>query len=147
MSHLVDAGLVRRTVDDDDRRARTVELTEEGRALLVRAYAHIDVLAATTFAEGDDEIVEATRHIERVAAAVVAVHDSPAPPGDQRRPAALRRRASPTADRTADRPRPPDTAPDTCAPPRPREQGTQRLMTSTPADTTAPPGTAGAPHR
>lgn len=78
VSHLVDAGLVRRTVDDDDRRARTVELTEAGRALLVRAYEHIDVLAATTFADwGDEEIVEATRHIERVAAAVVAVHDSP----------------------------------------------------------------------
>ena len=78
VSHLVDAGLVRRTVDDDDRRARTVELTEAGRALLVRAYEHIDVLAATTFADwGDEELVEATRHIARGAAAVGAGHGSP----------------------------------------------------------------------
>ncbi|MFI2702220.1 MarR family winged helix-turn-helix transcriptional regulator [Cellulosimicrobium composti] len=78
VSHLVEAGLVRRTVDDDDRRARTVELTDAGRRLVLRAYDHIDALAATTFAEWrEDEIVEATRQIERVAAAVVAVHDAP----------------------------------------------------------------------
>lgn len=78
VSHLVDEGLVRRTVDDDDRRARTVELTEDGRTLVLRAYEHIDALAATTFSEWhDDEIVAATRHIERVVAAVVAGHDAP----------------------------------------------------------------------
>ncbi|MGN6238268.1 MAG: MarR family transcriptional regulator, partial [Cellulosimicrobium cellulans] len=45
VSHLVDEGLVRRTVDDDDRRARTVELTDTGRGLVLRAYEHIDALA------------------------------------------------------------------------------------------------------
>ncbi|WP_353707551.1 MarR family winged helix-turn-helix transcriptional regulator [Cellulosimicrobium sp. ES-005] len=78
VSHLVDEGLVRRTVDDDDRRARTVELTDAGRGLVLRAYEHIDSLAATTFAEWrDEEIVEATRQIERVASAVVAGHGAP----------------------------------------------------------------------
>ncbi len=78
VSHLVDEGLVRRTVDDDDRRARTVELTDAGRGLVLRAYEHIDALAATTFAEWrDEEIVEATRQIERVASAVVAGHAAP----------------------------------------------------------------------
>ncbi|MGM7421170.1 MarR family winged helix-turn-helix transcriptional regulator [Cellulosimicrobium sp. CpK407] len=78
VSHLVDEGLVRRTVDDDDRRARTVELTDAGRGLVLRAYEHIDSLAATTFAEWrDEEIVEATRQIERVASAVVAGHAAP----------------------------------------------------------------------
>ncbi len=82
VSHLVDEGLARRTVDDDDRRARTVELTDRGRELVAHAHELLDTLGAEIFAEwSDDEIVTATRQIERVTATVVASHESPRTPG------------------------------------------------------------------
>lgn len=78
VSHLVDEGLARRTVDDDDRRARTVELTDAGRDLVARAYEHIDALGDEIFSEwSDDELVAATRQIERVVAAVGGGHETP----------------------------------------------------------------------
>lgn len=76
VSPLVDAGLVRRTVDDEDRRVRTLELTDEGRAKVRAVYRHIGGLVARTFDDwSTDQIVEATRHIRRVAAAVVTSHE------------------------------------------------------------------------
>jgi len=78
VSHLVDEGFARRTVDDEDRRARTIELTDAGRVLVARAYERIDALGDEVFAEwSDDELVLATRQIERVAAAVVGGGESP----------------------------------------------------------------------
>ncbi|MFC8921173.1 MarR family winged helix-turn-helix transcriptional regulator [Cellulosimicrobium sp. NPDC057127] len=82
VSHLVDAGLARRTVDDDDRRARTVELTADGRALLRRAHDLIEAMSAATFADWSaDELTAATAHIDRVAAAVASSHDPGAASG------------------------------------------------------------------
>jgi DNA-binding MarR family transcriptional regulator len=76
VSHLVDEGLARRTVDDGDRRARTVELTDAGREVVGRAYDLIDALGTEIFAGWtDDEIVAATHEIERVVAAVAAGHE------------------------------------------------------------------------
>ena len=72
VSALVDAGLVRRTVDDDDRRARTLELTDEGRALADESVEHFGALVAQTF-EGwsPGELEQAAHHLRRVAAAII----------------------------------------------------------------------------
>ncbi|WP_435738423.1 MarR family transcriptional regulator [Cellulosimicrobium sp. PMB13] len=75
VSHLVDGGLVLRSVDDDDRRARTIALTDTGRDVVRRSFAVIDVMSAETFADwSPDEIVAATDQIERVTEAVAAAH-------------------------------------------------------------------------
>ncbi|WP_265520304.1 MarR family winged helix-turn-helix transcriptional regulator [Oerskovia flava] len=69
VSTLVDAGYVRRTVDDDDRRARTIELTETGRHLAAESSRQIALLVARTFAGWTgDELATATRTIRAVAA-------------------------------------------------------------------------------
>jgi len=85
VSHLVDDGLVRRRVDDDDRRARTVELTAAGRDAVRRSFALIDEMSTETFAAwSPDEITVATEQIERVTAAVAAAHASATPPAPAR---------------------------------------------------------------
>jgi DNA-binding MarR family transcriptional regulator len=95
VSHLVDGGLVLRSVDDDDRRARTVALTDAGHDVVRRSFALIDVMSAETFADwSTDEIVAATEQIDRVTGAVAAAHaasghatpppTSPAPPAPPR---------------------------------------------------------------
>ncbi|MBD5785301.1 winged helix-turn-helix transcriptional regulator [Cellulosimicrobium terreum] len=77
VSQLVDEGLARRTVDDDDRRARTVELTDAGRDVIRRSYSLIEQLSAAAFDSWTDaEIAAASRQIERVTAAVAAAHDT-----------------------------------------------------------------------
>jgi DNA-binding MarR family transcriptional regulator len=74
---LVDAGLARRDVAADDRRARTVALTDAGRALAGRsAEAALD-LASAVFADWSEEDVEAAAaQIGRVADAVSAHHSA-----------------------------------------------------------------------
>lgn len=75
VSHLVDGGLVRRSVDDEDRRARTVALTDAGHEVVRRSFALIDVMSAEIFSDwSPDEIVAATDQIERVTEAVAAAH-------------------------------------------------------------------------
>jgi DNA-binding MarR family transcriptional regulator len=71
VSALVDAGLVRRTVDDVDRRARTLELTPEGKVLADEATEHVTALVRRQF-EGwtPEELEQTTFHIRRVAAAI-----------------------------------------------------------------------------
>ncbi len=78
VSALVDAGLVRRTVDDGDRRVRTLELTDTGRALADETAQHFGHFVSTVF-DGwtPDELAEATRQICRIAAAITAA-DTPA---------------------------------------------------------------------
>ncbi|MCB7135232.1 MarR family winged helix-turn-helix transcriptional regulator [Cellulosimicrobium marinum] len=80
VSHLVDAGLAHRTVDDDDRRARTVELTDAGREVVRHSGALVEAMGAEVFADWTPtEIHAATEQIERVTAAVTAAHALPAP--------------------------------------------------------------------
>jgi DNA-binding MarR family transcriptional regulator len=78
VSHLVDDDLVRRTVDDGDRRARTVELTDAGRELVRRAHDLVEAMSAETFGGWTaDELAAATAQIDRVTAAVA--HQTPVP--------------------------------------------------------------------
>lgn len=94
VSHLVDAGLARRTVDDDDRRARTVELTDGGRDVLRRAHELIEAMSAATFADWTaDELTAAAAHIDRVTAAVAASHDAGAQESSSTAPTSLPRTA------------------------------------------------------
>lgn len=76
VSHLVDDGLARRTVDDGDRRARTVELTDAGRDVVRRAHDLVEAMSAETFgAWTAEELATATAQIDRVTAAVARDHD------------------------------------------------------------------------
>ena len=74
VSALVDAGFVRRTVDDVDRRVRTLELTDEGRAVAERTTQHFEQYVSTVF-DGwtQDQLADATRQIRRVAAAITTI--------------------------------------------------------------------------
>jgi DNA-binding MarR family transcriptional regulator len=73
---LVDAGLVRRTVDDDDRRARTLELTDAGREFAEESFRRIDDLVSDVFADwSDQDLADAITRIRSVAAALVSTHD------------------------------------------------------------------------
>lgn len=76
VSALVDAGLVRRTVDDDDRRARTLELTDAGRDFAEASFVRIDDLVAQSFADWtDQDLADAISRIRSVAAALTTTHD------------------------------------------------------------------------
>lgn len=73
---LVDAGYVRRTVGDDDRRARTVELTAAGSRLAEAMTEHLAHLVSTAFADWSGaDITEATEQIRSVAAALARSND------------------------------------------------------------------------
>ena len=75
VSALVDAGLVRRTVDDDDRRARTLELTDAGREFAEESFRRIDDLVSESFSDWtEQDLVDATTRIRSVAAALVSTH-------------------------------------------------------------------------
>ncbi|ANC31536.1 MarR family winged helix-turn-helix transcriptional regulator [Isoptericola dokdonensis] len=74
VSALVDAGLVRRTVDDHDRRARTLELTADGRALAADAGRSFDRLVSVGFADWDEtDLLHAAHQIRSVADAITSV--------------------------------------------------------------------------
>jgi DNA-binding MarR family transcriptional regulator len=80
---LADAGLVERDVAADDRRVRTVVLTDAGRALAARHASTAQDLAARVFADwSDDEIDAAATQFRKVADAVVRHqrHLTPAAP-------------------------------------------------------------------
>lgn len=81
VSALVAAGLAARTVDDDDRRARAVVLTEEGRAVADRARVAAGALTAQVLADWSGPDVATTaaqirRLADTVTAYVVALRDA-----------------------------------------------------------------------
>jgi len=81
VSALVDAGLVRRTVDDDDRRARTLELTDDGREFAEASFRRIDDLVSEAFSDwSDEDLADATTRIRSVAAALTSTHDRASAP-------------------------------------------------------------------
>jgi DNA-binding MarR family transcriptional regulator len=86
-SALVDAGLVRRTVDDGDRRARTIGLTDEGNAAVATIRTHITHLLSEIFGAWDAEQIQATvHHISALAETVAAYAATPEhPPGPAQR--------------------------------------------------------------
>lgn len=68
VSALVDAGLVVRDVDHDDRRARTVALTEQGRAKVAELGRAVESMMADMFADWDPaELKLATDHMTAIA--------------------------------------------------------------------------------
>lgn len=73
---LVDAGYVERVIDEDDRRARTVQLTEAGRALADESRRLIVQAAHRTFAGWDpEEIALAAIQLRKVATSVAGSFD------------------------------------------------------------------------
>ena len=73
VSHLVDAGLVRRSVDAGDRRARVLELTEEGHRLHDEMTAQFTQVVDEMFATWTtSEVSDAVHQIRRVAEALTA---------------------------------------------------------------------------
>ncbi len=69
---LVDAGLVVRGVTTEDRRVRTLAITDAGRAVAARHAATAQDLAARIFADwSDDDVAAAATQFRRVADAVV----------------------------------------------------------------------------
>ena len=80
VSALVDAGLAIRDVDHDDRRARTVALTEQGRAKVVELGTAVESMMAEMFAGWDrDELKLATQHVTAIAQ-TIAEHQGVAAP-------------------------------------------------------------------
>jgi DNA-binding MarR family transcriptional regulator len=72
---LADAGLVERGVAADDRRVRTVALTDAGRALTARHAATAQDLAARIFADwSPDDVAAAAAQFRKVADAVERHH-------------------------------------------------------------------------
>lgn len=72
---LVDAGLVERDVPADDRRLRTVALTDAGRQFAARSREATLGMAAAVFADwSPQELDEATAQFRKVATAVAAHH-------------------------------------------------------------------------
>ncbi|PFG35133.1 MarR family winged helix-turn-helix transcriptional regulator [Sanguibacter antarcticus] len=76
ISTIVDAGLVRRTIDDGDRRARTIDLTPEGHEALSTIRTHITHLLGDIFAEWDTEQIQAAVHHISALAETVAAYDA-----------------------------------------------------------------------
>jgi DNA-binding MarR family transcriptional regulator len=76
VSTLVDAGLLRRTVGDDDRRARTVELTDAGTAVADEIRDRLVATVSEVFAGWDpDELTVAAAHMSALARAITEHHD------------------------------------------------------------------------
>jgi DNA-binding MarR family transcriptional regulator len=70
---LADAGYVARTVDAEDRRVRTVELTGAGRALAAEASEQYTSLIDRAFtAWSPEDLAEATRTLDRLADSITA---------------------------------------------------------------------------
>ena len=74
VSQLVDDGLVERTVDDVDRRVRTIRLSPAGDALAVEIGAAFDRRADEIFADwADDELLTAITTLDRLTATVAGL--------------------------------------------------------------------------
>ena len=73
VSHLVEEGWVERTVDPDDRRARTLRLTADGEALAARMLDVRDGAMQAVFAEwAPDDLDQAAAVLHRIAATIDA---------------------------------------------------------------------------
>lgn len=73
VSTMVDAGIVVRTVDEEDRRVRTIELTDTGRALAAEAYDQYTGLIDRAFTDWSaEELAEATRTLDHLADTITA---------------------------------------------------------------------------
>ncbi|MBL0887912.1 MarR family winged helix-turn-helix transcriptional regulator [Myceligenerans indicum] len=73
---LVDAGYVVRTIDPEDRRIRTIAITDSGRALVVRSREQFGQIAARAFATwSDDDIAAAVTQLRRLSEAIGAPED------------------------------------------------------------------------
>lgn len=73
VSHLVEEGWVERTVDPDDRRARTLRLTADGRALAAHMLDVRDGAMQTVFGGWTpDEVDEAAAVLHRIATTIDA---------------------------------------------------------------------------
>ena len=67
VSQLVDDGLVERTVDDGDRRVRTIRLSPAGRALAVEIAAVLERRAHEVFADwSSEELADAAATLDRL---------------------------------------------------------------------------------
>ena len=78
VSALVDAGLVRRTVDDGDRRSRSIELTELGHARVDELKEHVTELMTHMFSGWDpQELSAATDHMAALARTIADHQDEP----------------------------------------------------------------------
>lgn len=74
VSALVDAGIVRRRVDDQDRRARILELTPQGRELATEVGRSFDRLVTVGFADWDEaDLLHAAHQLRSVADAITSV--------------------------------------------------------------------------
>lgn len=74
---LVDAGLAVRDVDHDDRRARTVALTDQGRAKVAELGEAVTAMMAEMFQDWDpDELKLATHHMTAISQ-TIAEHQGP----------------------------------------------------------------------
>ena len=77
VSALVDAGLAVRDVDHDDRRARTVALTDEGRTKVAQLGEAVTAMMAEMFQDWDpDELKTAAHHMAAISQ-TIAEHQGP----------------------------------------------------------------------
>jgi DNA-binding MarR family transcriptional regulator len=75
---LVREGYVERTVGEDDRRARTLALTESGRVLAAEAFGAWRDRARHVFGDwSPDELQDAVVQLRKIADSVVRHHDTP----------------------------------------------------------------------
>ncbi|GAB4087075.1 hypothetical protein GCM10028784_37050 [Myceligenerans cantabricum] len=73
---LADAGYVVRAVDEDDRRVRTVEITDAGRALVERTNEQFAQLAERMFGTwSEDDVAAAVIQLRHLTDAIGATHD------------------------------------------------------------------------
>lgn len=80
VSALVDAGLVQRDVDHDDRRARTVALTDRGRAKVAELNAVVTTMMAEMFQDWDPaELKRATDSMTAIAKTIAEHQGEPSP--------------------------------------------------------------------
>ncbi|MBO0609647.1 MarR family winged helix-turn-helix transcriptional regulator [Myceligenerans salitolerans] len=74
---LADAGYVARSVDATDRRIRTIEITDSGRALAVRAKEQFARTAARAFSTwSDDDLASAVTQLRRLGEAIGSAVDT-----------------------------------------------------------------------
>lgn len=86
ISTLVAADLVRRTVDDGDRRARTIELTDHGHDTVATIRTHITEIMNTVFADWEPDRLRAGAEQVSTIAETVAAYAPPeqgSPPARQ----------------------------------------------------------------
>lgn len=85
VSALVDAGLVRRTIDDGDRRSRSIELTDLGHARVDELKERVTSLMTDMFADWEPhELTAATDRLVAIARTIAEHQDDPLAPSQAR---------------------------------------------------------------